>query len=133
MEDKNASIVESLKELSDIEFEVVFIDTIVKKLKQLDQNDVRTGTLLFLYYSVAETLKSYQQLAKETDRNIIHEDVVSLIVSKCDEYLSTVAFDESKAPYVQKSLSEVYEIAKELLFTLKKELTELPKYSELKP
>lgn len=122
---------DSLKELSDLEFEIVFIDSIYKKLKSLDNPDLRTETLLFMYMSVVESLKKYKILAKEGDRTVLHEDVVDLILDKGDGFLRSVAFDEMKAPYVQQSLSDLCEWSKSLLFTLKKELVGTPEYSHL--
>jgi len=122
---------DSLKELSDLEFEIVFIDSIYKKIKSLDNPDLRTETLLFMYMSVVESLKKYKALAKEGGRAVPHEDVVDLILDKGDGFLRSVAFDEMKAPYVQQSLSDLREWTKSLLFTLKKELVGTPEYSHL--
>lgn len=132
MSDSIESAVESLKELNDLEFETLFVDGIYKKLKQLDNTNIRTETMLFMYMSVVESLKKYKFLVKEGDRSIPHKDEVDLLISKGESFLASVANDESKAPYVQQSVADVREIAKELLFTLKKELTEDPKYSHLK-
>lgn len=132
MSDSIESAVESLKELNDLEFETLFVDGIYKKLKQLDNTSIRTETMLFMYMSVVESLKKYKFLVKEGNRSIPHKDEVDLLISKGESFLSSVANDESKAPYVQQSIADVREIAKELLFTLKKELTEDPKYSHLK-
>lgn len=123
---------DSLKELDDLEFEIMFIDNIYKKLKSLDKPDMRTETLLFMYMSVTEALKKYKAMAQELEKSVPHEDVVDVIVSKCDGFLRTVANDETKAPYTQQSLSDVRELTKELLFVLKKELLEKPKYTHLK-
>lgn len=132
MSDSIESTVESLKELNDLEFETLFVDGIYKKLKQLDSTNIRTETMLFMYMSVVESLKKYKFLVKEGNRSIPHKDEVDLLISKGESFLTSVANDESKAPYVQQSVADVREIAKELLFTLKKELTEDPKYSHLK-
>lgn len=132
MSDTGESVVESLKELDDLEFEIMFIDGIFKKLKSLDKPDLRTETLLFMCYSVVESLKKFKSLAKEGERTIPHEDVVDVILKKGDEFLASVAHDDMKAPYVQQSLSELREWSKDLLFTLKKELLDRPKYSHLK-
>ena len=132
MSDSIESAVESLKELNDLEFETLFVDGIYKKLKQLDNTNIRTETMLFMYMSVVESLKKYKFLVKEGYRSIRHKDEVDLLISKGESFLASVANDESKAPYVQQSVADVREIAKELLFTLKKELTEDPKYSHLK-
>ncbi len=122
---------DSLKEFSDLEFEIAFIDSIYKKFKSLDNPDLRTETLLFMYMSVVESLKKYKTLAKESDRTVPHEDVVDLILDKGDGFLRSVAFDEMKAPYVQQSLFDLREWSKSLLFTLKKELVGTPEYSHL--
>jgi len=124
--------IESLKELDDVEFEIMFVDNIFKKLKSLDKPDIRTETLLFLYMSVVESFKKYKDLARESDRSIPHEDVVETIITKGESFLTTVANDEAKAPYVQQSMSDLREWTKDLLFVLKKELLERPKYSHLR-
>lgn len=126
------SIVESLKELDDLEFEIMFVDNIYKKLKSLDKPNMRTETLLFMYMSVVEALKKYKALAKEGSRTVPHEDVVDLILSKGEGFLMSVANDNSKAPYAQQSLSDLREWSKSLLFMLKKELLDKPKYTHLK-
>lgn len=126
------SIVESLKELDDLEFEIMFVDNIYKKLKSLDKPNMRTETLLFMYMSVVEALKKYKALAKEGSRTVPHEDVVDLILSKGEWFLTSVANDNSKAPYAQQSLSDLREWSKSLLFMLKKELLDKPKYTHLK-
>lgn len=126
------SIAESLKELDDLEFEIMFVDNIYKKLKSLDKPNMRTETLLFMYMSVVEALKKYKALAKEGSRTVPHEDVVDLILSKGEGFLTSVANDNSKAPYTQQSLSDLREWSKSLLFMLKKELLDKPKYTHLK-
>ena len=126
------SIVESLKELDDLEFEIMFVDNIYKKLKSLDKPNMRTETLLFMYMSVVEALKKYKALAKEGSRTVPHEDVIDLILSKGEGFLTSVANDNSKAPYAQQSLSDLREWSKSLLFMLKKELLDKPKYTHLK-
>lgn len=126
------STVESLKELDDLEFEIMFVDNIYKKLKSLDKPDMRTETLLFMYMSVVEALKKYKALAKEGNRTVPHEDVVDLILSKGEGFLTSVANDNSKAPYTQQSLSDLREWSKSLLLMLKMELLDKPKYTHLK-
>lgn len=126
------SVVESLKELDDLEFEIMFVDNIYKKLKSLDKPDMRTETLLFMYMSVVEALKKYKALAKEGSRTVPHEDVVDLILSKGEGFLTSVANDNSKAPYTQQSLSDLREWSKSLLLMLKMELLDKPKYTHLK-
>ena len=129
---KIENIAESFKDLNDLEFEILFIDGVHKKLKQLDKQGIRTETLLFMYMSVIETLKKFKSLAHECKRTVPHEDAVDMTISKGEAFLSSVANDESQAPYVSKSLSDMYEFVKGFLFLLKKELVELPKYSHLK-
>jgi len=131
MSESADKVIESLKELDDVEFEIMFIDNIYKKLKQLDKPDMRTETLLFVCYSVVEAIKKYIGLAKEGERTIPHEDVLNTILSKGEEFLTLVANDEDKALYSQKTLSELREWSKSLLFVLKKELLERPKYAHL--
>lgn len=132
MSDSIENIAESLKELDDLELEILFVDNIFKKLKTLDKAGVRSEMLLFMYMSVIESLKKYKDIAKEGNRQIPHEDVLNTIISKGELFLTTVANDETKAPYVQQSLSDLREWVKDLLFVLKKELLENPKYSHLK-
>jgi lantibiotic modifying enzyme len=128
-----ASLVESLKELNDLEFEIVFIDSVFKKLKSvIDKKELRTESLLLIYMSIIETIRKYTDLTREANRSIPHEDAVNMIISKGENFLKSVANNESKAPYAQQSLSDTFECTKELLFALKKELTDLPKYSHLK-
>lgn len=132
MEDiKNLS--EQFKELNDVEFEIIFVDSVYKKLKSLtDKSDISTATLLFAYYSVVETLKKYRDLATEIGRDIPYKYMLDLIISKCDSFLTTVAENENKAPYVYKSLTEISGITKELLLLLKTKLVEMPEYNYLK-
>ncbi len=127
------SIVESFKDLTDLELEIIFIDGVCKKLKQLDQPSVRTETLLFMYMSIIETLKKLKTIANEGKRSLPHEDAIDLTISKGEAFLSSVANDESQAHYVSKSLSDMYSFVKELLWMLKKELTDTPEYAHLKP
>ena len=93
-------IVESFKDLSDLELEIIFIDGVCKKLKQIDQQGIRSETLLFMYISVIETLKKYKNIAKEGSRSIPHEDAIDLTMSKAEAFLKSVANDESQVPYV---------------------------------
>lgn len=132
MTEKSSKLVDSLSELNDLEFEIVFVDSVYKKLKSVYSTDSKSPTLLFIYYSVLETLKNYKLLAKEGNRDIPHKDIIDLIISKGDSYLSYVAEDESKQSYIQKSISDSYDLTKLLLLNLKSELTELPKYADLK-
>ena len=130
MSDKDNTV---LSELDDLEFEIAFIENICKKLKNLESSDASTNTLLFLHMSITESLKKYYRLAKDNNRAIHYEDAVKLSIMKGESFLSSVANDESKAPYVQKSLSDMYDLLKGVMFSLKKELTETPKYAHLKP
>lgn len=132
MEEK-LSLIEKFKDLSDLEFELVFIDSIYKKLKSLDRSNIRSTTLLFMYMSIVESLKKYRRLSIDGNRIIPHEDVIDLLINKGDSFLSSVAKDENKALYVEQSLSTVYDLVKDLWFVLKNELTDSPKYAHLKP
>lgn len=132
MEDHN-KLLEDLKELSDLEFEILFIDNVCKKIKSLNNSEVPTNTLLFMYHSVVESLKKYKQFAAESNRVIHHEDAVNLIIMKGEAFLTSVVNDNSKMPYVGKSLLDLNELVKELLVLLKKELVDTPKYEYLKP
>ena len=116
------SIVESFKDLNDLEFEIVFMDGVCKKLKQLDKQGIRSETLLFMYMSVIETLKKYKSIAKEGNRSIPHEDAIDLTITKGEAFLTSVANDETQAKYVSKSLSDMYSFVKDLMVMLKKEL-----------
>ena len=126
-------IVESFKDLSDLELEIIFIDGVCKKLKQIDKQGIRSETLLFMYMSVIETLKKYKNIAKEGSRSIPHEDAIDLTISKGEAFLKSVANDEAQVPYVSKSLSDMYSFVKELMWMLKNELTDTPEYAHLKP
>lgn len=127
------SLTDQFKDLSDLEYVIAFVDSVYKKLKSVvDNKEIRTNTLLFLYMAVVESLKRCRQSAEEANRVIPHSDVLNLIISKGDLFLSSVASDESKAPYVSKSLSDMYELVKELLYMLKSELVSSPEYSHLK-
>lgn len=130
--DNTESLIEKFKELDDLEFEIIFIDSICKKFKALDNREIRSATALFMYYSIIESIKKYKQLATEGNRTILHEDAVSLLIHKGDEFLSTVAEEEDKSMYVYRSLSDSREIAKELMLVLKQELLDTPKYQHLK-
>ena len=133
MDDKE-KLVDSFKDLDDLEFEILFIDSVYKKLKSvLDKHDARTATLLFIYYSVVETVKKFKSLAADSNRSVPHEDAVDLIISKSEGFLSDVANNEEKAPYAYQSLFSVFELVKSLLFMLKSELVNNPKYAHLKP
>lgn len=133
MEDKE-KLIDSFKDLDDTEFEILFVDSVYKKLKQvLEKHETKTATLLFMYYSIVETVKKYKSLANECNKSIPHEDAVDLIISKSEDFLCDVAEDKERAPYVYQSLSSVYELVKSLLFMLKSELVDNPKYHYLKP
>lgn len=133
MDSNKEKLINELKDLSNLEFEILFIDDLCKKLKKCDRSEIRTNTLLLLNMSTADALKSYIQLAEEANRDIPHKDVIDLIINKCEDFLKTVASDENYAPYAHKNLTNVYEIVKELLFKLKDELVTMPKYAHLKP
>lgn len=136
--EKDATWIESLKELDDIEFEIMFIDNICKKLKSLDKPDIKSNTLLFMYMSVIDSIKRYKELAIEANREIKHRDAIDLIINKGTTYLTEVANDTtediyaSKAIHAAKELSAMHDLFKGLLLMLKSDLVELPKYNYLK-
>lgn len=132
MSDYLNEIVDQLKDLSDLEFEILFIDDICKKLKRIDKPGVRSESLLVLYLSIIDTLKKFKLLATEGDRSIPHEESIDMIISKSEAFLSSVANDESKVMYTFQSLSTAHSFVKELLWQLKKELADTPQYSYLK-
>lgn len=127
----NESLVDKFKELDDLEFEIIFVDNICKKFKSLDNQGIRSSTALFMYYSILESIRKYKQLAEEGNRVIPYEEAINLLLSKGDEFLSTVAENEERSMYVYRSLSDSYEIAKELMLVLKRELINTPKYKHL--
>lgn len=127
------NIIDKFSSLNDLEFEILFVDAVAKKLKSLDKSNIRTETLLFLYFSIVETLKKFKFLANEGNRIIPYIEYVDLIISKCDAYLSSVTEENNKALYVQQSLSDTNELVKGLLFSLKKDLVDTPEYEHLKP
>lgn len=131
--DNNDVNLDALKELNDLEFEIVFVDAVYKKIKQLDKPGIRTSTLLFLYMSIVESLKKYELLAKETNRDIPHKDMVDIIIAKGERYLMSVCDEEDKANYVQQSLRTLYDLTYNLMTLLKSELVATPKYEHLKP
>ena len=128
----NKAIIEDLKDLNDLEFEVVFIDSIQKKLKQLVELDAKSPSLLLAYLSVVESLKKFKELCTEGNRKVLHEDIIDLLISKGDSFLSKVAFDEDKYMYVSKSLNSMNDVVKDLMLSLKNDLTDLPQYAHLK-
>lgn len=134
MEDSE-KLIDSFKEMDDLEFEIIFIDSIYKKLKSLlDKHDARTSTILFMWYSIIETAKKYKSLAADGNRSVPHEDMVDFIINKSESFLSEVAANKDKAHYAYKSMLAVYELTKDLLFMLKSELVNTnPKYAHLKP
>lgn len=132
MSDSLNEIVDRLKDLSDIEFEILFIDDIYKKLKHIGKPGVRSESLLVVYLSIIDTLKKFKLLATEGGRSIPHEESIDMIISKSEAFLSSVADDDSKVMYTFQSLSAAQSFVKELLLQLKKELTETPKYSHLR-
>ena len=127
------TLIEQFKDLNDLEFEIIFIDSICKKMKTLNQQEVRIATMLFMYMSIIESLKKYKQLAADSNRTIPHAEAINMLITKGDLFLSSVAAEgEDRSYYVYKSLSDVYEFAKDLLAVLKGEMTEDPKYAHLK-
>lgn len=131
--DNNGLNLEALKELNDLEFEIVFVDAVYKKIKQVDKPDIRTSTLLFIYMSIVESLKKYKALAIETGRTIPHKDMIDIIIAKGEHYLILVCDEEAKANYVQQSLRTLYDLTYNLMTLLKSELIATPKYEHLKP
>ena len=132
MSDSLSDIVNQFKDLSDLELEILFIDDICKKLKRIDKQGIRSESLLIVYLSIIDTLKKFKLLATEGGRSIPHENAIDMTISKSEAFLSRVADDEAQAMYASQSLSAAYSFIKELLWQLKKELTETPKYSYLK-
>lgn len=131
--DNNDVNLDALKELNDLEFEIVFVDAVYKKIKQLDKPGIRTSTLLFLYMSIVESLKKYKALAQELGRTIPHKNMVDVIIAKGERYLMSVCDEEDKANYVQQSLRTLYDLTYNLMTLLKSELVATPKYEHLKP
>lgn len=129
---------DQLKDLNSLEFEIMFIDNICKKLKSLDKPGIKASTLLFMYMSVVESVKRYKELAEESNREIHHQDAVNLIINKGEQYLKEVANDtsedvyESKAIYITKAIDNIHELVKELLLVLKNDLVNTDKYAYLK-
>lgn len=126
------TLIEKFKDLNDLEFEIIFIDSICKKMKMLNTVEVRISTMLFIYMSIVESLRKYKQLVADSNRTILHEEAINMLISKGDLFLLSVADNEDRAYYVYKSLSDVYEFTKDLLVILKDEMTKDPKYSYLK-
>lgn len=124
---------ESLKELDDLELEILFMDMIYKKLKQMCNNTVYTHTLLISYFSIVETLKKYKTVAEELNKKIPHLETINVMQQKIEDFLTEVANNESRAMYVHNSVSQVYEFSKEIMLSLKRELVKQPKYEYLKP
>ena len=121
------------KELDDTELEIVFIEKIYKKLKEADnKHELRTAPALLLCMSIVDTLKKYSELAAENNRTIPHEDIFNMLLNKGESFLVLVANDESKAPYISQRLNELRSWSKELLYILKKDLTNKPEYNHLK-
>ena len=127
------SIIESLKELDDLEFEIVFVDSINKKLKKLDAQGIRMSTMLFMYMSIVESLKKYKQLVSEGNRQILHNEVIDLIINKGDSFLSSVAHEQERSMYVYRALSDIQSLVKDLMSVLKNEMLDDPKYAYLRP
>lgn len=131
--DVREKLIDQLKDLNDLEFEILFIDDLAKKLKHFDHGEVRTHTQLLLMMSIVDSLKSYLQLAEQANRTVPNKDIIDLITDTCEDYLRSVADNEDNALYSHKSLLKVNEIVKELLFKLKSDLVNIPKYEHLKP
>jgi hypothetical protein len=131
--DTKERLIDELKDLNDLEFEILFIDNLAKKLKRFDHGEARTHTQLLLTMSVVDSLKSYIQLAEQANREVPHKDIINMITDKCEDYLKSVADNEAMALYSHKSLLQVNEIVKELLFKIKDELVNTPRYQFLKP
>lgn len=123
---------DSLKELNDTEFAILFIDNIYKSLKRFDKPDITTSSLLLLYLSVVNSLKKYKDVAEETEHKVLYSDEIDSIIKRSELYLQKVAEDESKSLYVEQDIDTLTELVKGVLLMLKKDLVELPKYSYLK-
>lgn len=138
LDNKNDKLREQLKDLDDTEFEIIFIDVVCKKLKSLDRPGIKIATLLFLYMSVVDSIKKYKELAKEFNRTIPHEEIVDLIITKGEAFLTKVANDTnedvyaSAAAYTAQEVVNMHELVKELMLVLKKELVNTDKYSYLR-
>lgn len=123
---------DSLKELNDTEFAILFIDNIYKSLKRFDKPDITTSSLLLLYLSVVNSLKKYKEVAEETEHKVLYSEEIDSIIKRSELYLQKVAEDESKSLYVEQDIDTLTELVKGVLLMLKKDLVELPKYSYLK-
>lgn len=132
MSESLSEIVDKFKDLNDLEFEILFIDDICKKLKRVDRHDIRSESLLIIYLYIIDTLKKFKFLAAEGDRSVPHEDAINMIISKSEAFLAKVANDESQAMRAAQSLSIAHSFIKDLLLQLKKELTDNPTYSYLR-
>lgn len=132
MSESLSEIVDKFKDLNDLEFEILFIDDICKKLKRVDRSEIRSESLLIIYLYIIDTLKKFKFLAAEGDRSVPHEDAINMIISKSEAFLAKVANDESQAMRTAQSLSIAHSFIKDLLLQLKKELTDNPKYSYLR-
>ena len=132
MSESLSEIVDKFKDLNDLEFEILFIDDICKKLKRADRSEIRSESLLIIYLYIIDTLKKFKFLAAEGDRSVPHEDAINMIISKSEAFLAKVANDESQAMRTAQSLSIAHSFIKDLLLQLKKELTNNPKYSYLR-
>ena len=132
MSESLGEIVDKFKDLNDLEFEILFIDDICKKLKRVDRSEIRSESLLIIYLYIIDTLKKFKFLAAEGDRSVPHEDAINMIISKSEAFLAKVASDESQAMRTSQPLSIAHSCIKDLLLQLKKELTDNPKYSYLR-
>ena len=109
MSDNN---LDSLKELNDTEFAILFIDNIFKSLKRFDRPDITTSSLLLLYLSVVNSLKKYKEVAEETEHNVLYSDEIDSIIKRSELYLQKVAEDESKSLYVEQDIDSLTEVVK---------------------
>ena len=127
------NMIESFSDMTDLELEIIFIDSIYKTVSSIvSRRETRTSSLLFTLYSVVESLNKYKGLVLADDRSIPHEDFVNMIIGKCDNFIRIVIDNEDKIPYTYQQLGEISELFKELSLLQKKELIETDKYSYLK-
>lgn len=123
---------DSLKDLNDLEFEILMFDNIYKKLKPVNHIELTTPQLLLTCLSVSDHINKYKDLAIESGREIPHVDVVDMLINKCDNFLKSVADNEDRSVYAYKEVETVCDLIKDFLLSLKAELVELPKYAHLK-
>lgn len=127
------NMIESFRDMTDLEMEIIFIDSIYKTVNNVvNQRETRTSTLLFTLYSVVESLNKYKGLVFADDRSVPHEEFVDMIIGKCENFIRVVIDNENKIPYTYQQLGDISELFKELSLLQKKELVETDKYSYLK-